>query len=224
MPLAGHPDALYRMRQMTKLRDGGDAALPTAHQVPIGELLQYLAVEANRGLSSTQVEERLSRVGRNALPEGLQRAPWLKFFDQFKSFLIIVLLFAAGLAAIIGNWKDAVVIVAVVFLNAAVGLFQEHRAEQSLAVLRGMLPVKARVRRNGTIAEISADGLVPGDLVLLEAGDQVPADGRFVQAANVGIDESSLTGESQPVQKDADAPVPFNLPKPFKEREPSFCR
>jgi len=200
MPLAGHPDALYRMRQMTKL-PGGDADLATAHHVPIGELLQHLAVEANRGLSSTQVEERLSRVGRNALPEGVQRPLWLKFLDQFKSLLIIVLLLAAGLAAIIGNWKDAVVILAVVFLNAAVGFFPEHRAEQSLVALRGMLPVKARVRRNGTIAEISADGLVPGDLVLLEAGDRVPADGRLVQAANVGVDESSLTGESQPVQR-----------------------
>ena len=97
-------------------------------------------------------------------------------------------------------------------MNAALGFYQEHRAEQSLTALRGMLPVKARVRRNGTIAEVEADRLVPGDIVLLEAGDQVAADGRLIRAVNVAIDELSLTGESQPTQKDAGASVRLDAP------------
>ena len=181
------------------------------HCMPLADLMHRLAVESS-GLPQEQAEQRLSRFGPNALPVAAPRAPWLKFVDQFKSLLIIVLIVAAALAALIGNLKDAAVIVTVVLLNAALGFYQEHRAEQSLAALRGMLPVKAKVRRNRTIVEVEADRLVPGDIVLLEAGDRVPADGRLIQAANVAIDESSLTGESQPARKDAGAPVPLDAP------------
>ena len=163
--------------------------LPAIDHLPLAELLDRLAVEPERGLSQEQAEERLSRFGSNALPMAAPRATWLKFLDQFKSLLIVVLGVAATLAALVGNLKDAAVIIAVVLFNAALGFYQEHRAEQSLAALRGMLPVKARVRRNGTIAEVGADRLVPGDIVLLEAGDRVPADGRLIQAASVAIDE-----------------------------------
>jgi Ca2+-transporting ATPase len=191
--------------------------LPTIHHMQLAELLHRLAVESEHGLSQEQAKERLSRFGPNALPMAAPRATWLKFLDQFKSLLIIVLGVAATLAALVGNLKDATVIIAVVLFNAALGFYQEHRAEQSLAALRGMLPVKARVRRGGTIAEVIADRVVPGDIVLLEAGDRVPADGRLVQAASLAIDESSLTGESQPAQKDAAAPV--RLDAPLAERQ-----
>ena len=117
------------------------------------------------------------------------------FFGQFKSILILILIGAALLAALIGNVKDAVIILAVV------GFYQEYRAEQSLVALKGMLPVKTRVRRDREKHEITAEDLVPGDVVLLEAGDRVPADGRLFIAAGLEIDESALTGESQPVGK-----------------------
>ena len=106
---------------------------------------------------------------------------------------------AALLAALIGNVKDAVVILTVVVINAIVGFYQEYRAERSLAALKDMLPAKTRVRREGVTQEIAAEELVPGDIVLLEAGDRVPADGRLCLAAGLEIDESALTGESQPV-------------------------
>ena len=111
---------------------------------------------------------------------------------------------AAGLAALIGNTKDALVILAVVVINATVGFYQEYRAEQSLAALKSMLPVKARVRRDRQKIEIPVKDLVPGDVVLLEAGDPVPADGRLVLAAGLEVDESTLTGESLPVAKQTD--------------------
>ncbi len=166
-------------------------SLPAIDHLPLAELLDRLAAEPERGLSQEQASERLSRYGPNTLPMAAPRSTWLKFLDQFKSLLIAILAIAATLAAAIGNLKDAAVIIAVVLFNAALGFFQEYRAERSLAALRGMLPTKARVRRNGTIAEIMADRLVPGDIVLLEAGDRIPADGRLIQAASLAIDESS---------------------------------
>lgn len=188
------------------------AKVLSIHHLSLAELLDRLAVEPERGLSQEQVEERLSRYGSNTLPMTAPRPTWLKFLDQFKSLLIVVLAVAAALASVVGNLKDAAVIIAVVLFNAALGFYQEHRAERSLAALRGMLPAKARVRRNGMIAEVLADGLVPGDIVLLEAGDRIPADGRLIQAVSLAIDESSLTGESLPVQKDASASVPPEAP------------
>jgi Ca2+-transporting ATPase len=129
--------------------------------------------------------------------------PWRAFLDQFKSPLILVLLSAAVLAGSIGNHKDALVILVIVALNAALGFYQEYRAEQSLTALKKMLTLNARVRRGGQVITVPTDALVPGDLVLLEAGDRVPADGRLVTVQSVEIDESALTGESQPVSKQA---------------------
>ena len=123
------------------------------------------------------------------------------FLVQFKSILILILIGAAFLAALIGDLKDAIVILAVVIINAIVGFYQEYRAEQSLTALKGMLPVRARVRREGIKSEVPAEDLVPGDIVLLEAGDHVPADGRLFIVVGLEVDESSLTGESQPVSK-----------------------
>lgn len=198
------PSPRFRSDKQTKVL--------SIHHLSLAELLERLEVVPERGLSQEQVEERLSRYGSNTLPMAAPRPTWLRFLDQFKSLLIIVLVVAAAVAAVVGNVKDATVIIAVVLFNAALGFYQEHRAEQSLAALRGMLPVKARVRRNGMIAEVLADRLVPGDIVLLEAGDRIPADGRLIQAASLAIDESSLTGESLPVQKDASASVPSEAP------------
>ncbi len=181
-----------------------------------GEVLERLAVRSDRGLGKHDVDERRRAFGRNALREPAPRPTWLKFFDQFRSVLIIALIAAATLAAAVGNLKDAGVIMAVVLLNAILGFYQEHRAERSLAALRGMLPVKARVRRDAEVATVEADQLVPGDVVLLDAGDRVPADGRLIFSSALSIDESSLTGESQPVAKEASAVV--NLDAALAER------
>ena len=178
-----------------------------AHGMAAGDVLERLAVRTDRGLGKLEVDERRRVFGSNALREPAPRPIWLKFLDQFRSFLIIVLIAAAMLAAFVGNLKDAGVIIAVVLLNAILGFYQEHRAEQSLAALRGMLPVKARVRREAEVTTVEADQLVPGDVVLLEAGDRVAADGRLIFSSALSIDEFSLTGESQPVAKEASAVV-----------------
>ncbi|MEW5890330.1 MAG: cation-translocating P-type ATPase [Pseudomonadota bacterium] len=157
------------------------------------------------GLTAAQARERLAQFGVNRLTERPPRPLWATFLDQFKSLLVLVLLAAAVIAGAIGDLKDMAVILAVVLANAALGLHQEHRAESSLAALRKMLARRARVRREGRKLEVPADELVPGDLVLLEAGDKVPADGRILAAHSLEVDESALTGESQPVGKHANA-------------------
>ena len=183
-----------------------------AHGLSVAEVVRQLAVRLDQGLVSHTVDERQRLFGRNALREQAPRPPWLKFLDQFKSLLIIVLIAAAIVAAVVGNVTDAIVILAVVLLNALLGFYQEHRAEQSLAALRGMLPLKARVRRDGAVDTVEADRLVPGDIVLLEAGDRVPADGRLILSAALSIDKSSLTGESIPASKDHATIVALDAP------------
>ena len=153
------------------------------------------------GLSAEGVRERQRAFGPNRLPAPPSRSKWQILASQFTSALILVLLAASVLSFAIGNAKDAVVIACVVIINALFGFYQEYRAESSLAALKGMLPVTARVRRAGTVQEIPAEDLVPGDIVLIEAGDRVAADGRIVLAANLEVDESTLTGESVPVGK-----------------------
>lgn len=173
------------------------------HTLDVAEAAAFLTVNPATGLASPEALTRLAAVGANRISGQAPRLPWLLFLGQFKSVLILVLIGAATLSALIGNLKDAGVILAVVFINAIVGFYQEHRAEQSLAALRKMLPLRTHVRRDGKKQDIDAATLVPGDIVLLEAGDRVPADGRLVVAANLDIDESTLTGESQPASKQA---------------------
>jgi Ca2+-transporting ATPase len=171
-----------------------------------------MQTRCDAGLGDAQASERLAHFGRNALPAGVARSPWLFFLGQFKSILIIILIGAAGLAALIGSGKDAAVILAVVMINALVGFYQEYRAERSLDALKSMLPVKARVRREGKVQEIAAEAVVPGDLLLLEAGDSVAADGRLALCAGCEIDESALTGESQPASKQSALLAAANAP------------
>jgi P-type Ca2+ transporter type 2C len=171
------------------------------HTQPTEEVAGFLDVQPDVGLSSATATQRYQKYGPNRLSETPPRAPRSVFLGQFKSILILILIGAAVLAAFIGNVKDAVVILVVVFINATVGFYQEYRAERSLAALKNMLPAKTHVRRDGKTLEIRADELVPGDIVLLEAGDHVPADGRLVVAAGVEVDESALTGESHAVAK-----------------------
>jgi len=167
-----------------------------------------LEIDPARGLTPDEATQRLTRHGPNKLAEKKPRPAWLKFFDQFKNVLVMVLLGAVVLAAAIGDLKDAVVILIVVLFNAALGFYQEHRAEATLAALKKMLAQHARVRRGGRVLEIPAEALAPGDLVLLEAGDRIPADGRVLVSHNAEVAEAALTGESHAVGKHAGSLAP----------------
>ena len=182
------------------------------HTLEVASAAQHLGVDLSSGLAPQEAQSRLASAGPNRLAGAPPRSPWLLFLSQFKSVLILVLFGAATLAALIGNLKDAGVILAVVVINAVVGFYQEYRAEKSLAALRKMLPLRIHVRRDSKKFEIDAETLVTGDVVLLEAGDRVPADGRLAVAIHLDIDESTLTGESQPASKQASALPGLDLP------------
>jgi Ca2+-transporting ATPase len=175
-------------------------SLPS-HAEPPEAVCALLKVDPARGLSDTEVQTRLAAHGPNRLVEKAPRPAWLKFLDQFRSFLVIVLIGAAMLAGVVGDWKDAIVIAIVVLLNANLGFFQEHRAEAALAALKGMLAPTARVRRDSRPTVVHAVDLVPGDVLLLEAGDRIPADARVLVAHSAEVAEAALTGESHAVAK-----------------------
>ena len=168
------------------------------------EVLKNLDTSVD-GLSTAQAKERLDAYGYNELDEGEKRSLLSKFIDQFKDLMIIILLVAAALSVItegIHGLTDACIILAVVVLNAAFGVYQEGQAEAAIEALKNMSSPMARVRRDGNVFEIDSRKLVPGDIVLLEAGDVVPADMRLLEAASLKIEEAALTGESVPVEKD----------------------
>ncbi|MDN6029122.1 MAG: cation-translocating P-type ATPase [Lactobacillus sp.] len=154
------------------------------------------------GLTSKQADELRNRYGENRLTSQKRRGLFLRFIDQFKDFMIIVLLVAAALSGIVAReWADAAIILIVVLLNALLGVFQEARSEAAIEALKKLATPNAQVRRDGKTITIPATQLVPGDLVLLEAGDVVPADLRITSAQSLKIEEAALTGESVPVEK-----------------------
>jgi len=158
------------------------------------------------GLSNAEARERLARFGPNRLPQPKRRGPVLRFLAQFHDVLIYVLLGAAVMTALLEHWIDTQVILAVVVINAVIGFIQEGKAEKALEAIRSMLAPKATVIREGERVSVSGDDLIPGDIVLLEAGERVPADVRLIDARNLRIEEAILTGESVPAEK-ATAPV-----------------
>jgi Ca2+-transporting ATPase len=153
------------------------------------------------GLTEEEAQKRLLETGFNELKERGKRSPFLMFLDQFKDFLILILLVAALIAAAFGELTDAAVIFVIVILNALLGFIQEHRAEKSMEALRNLVAPRARVVRGGNEADIFAKDLVPGDVIILRTGDKISADSRLIEVVNLEIDESSLTGESIPVKK-----------------------
>lgn len=163
------------------------------------------------GLSDDEAARRLAAHGPNRLPPPKARGPIRRFLAQFENLLIQVLLSAAVLTAVIGHLTDAMVILAVCLVNAGIGFVQEGKAEQALRAIRDMLSARATVLREGMRAAVSAEDLVPGDLVVLESGDRVPADIRLLRVKNLQIDEAALTGESVPVVKRIE-PVAANAP------------
>jgi len=163
-----------------------------------------LGVEPDQGLTAAEAANRLEHDGPNALPTEKPTPGWRRFLDEYTSYMQIILVGAAVVSLAIKEWSTAVILVAITLLNAVVGLRQEGKAESAMNALRSMMKETARVRRDGKEAEIPADQLVAGDVVLLAAGDQVPADGRLISASSLQIDESALTGESAPVAKAPD--------------------
>lgn len=163
-----------------------------------------------KGYRQQKPKKRLDEYGHNELEEGQKRGLLAKFLDQFKDLMIIILLVAAALSVITEGTEgltDALIILAVVILNAAFGVYQEGQAEAAIEALKDMSSQIARVRRDGLVVEIDSRELVPGDIVMLEAGDVVPADMRLLEAASLKIEEAALTGESVPVDKDLSVDV-----------------
>ena len=183
------------------------SGMPAWHAIEVADVHRHLG-SRDEGIGSREAEERLARNGPNKLPEPPRRGPLRRFLAQFESLLIQVLLGAAVITAFLGHVTDTLVILAVCLLNAAIGFVQEGRAEQALAAIRHMLSAKATVLRDGRRQTVPAEALVPGDLVLLEAGDRTPADLRIVYARNLHAEEAALTGESAPVEKRPDPAAP----------------
>ena len=177
------------------------------HLRPAAEVLQAQQTDAARGLSAEEAARRLQEHGTNELATQ-QARPWPKLLlDQFTDFMILVLLAAAVVSGLLGEWVDTLVIVVIVVLNAVIGFTQARRADQAIAALRQLAAAQAQVLRGGQPQPVPAADLVPGDIVLLEAGNQIPADLRLLEAAQLKVDESTLTGESVTVEKRTEALV-----------------
>ena len=165
------------------------------------EIAASLGVDPAAGLAATQAAELLARNGPNALPEEKPKPGWLRFLEQYRSYMQIILLVAALVSLLIKEWSTGVLLVLLTVLNAVVGLRQEGKAESAMNALKSMMKATARVRRDGSESVIPAEQVVVGDIVLIAAGDEVPADGRIIAASALQIDESALTGESTPAAK-----------------------
>ncbi len=171
------------------------------YQLEIEQAAQMLESDLLNGLNEHKVQAKRDKFGMNELEEESGKSLWAMFFDQFKEFLVILLFIAAIVSGFLGEWIDSIVIMAIVILNAVIGVFQEFKAEQSLAALKRLSAPLAKVLRNGRVKSLPAQELVPGDIIILEAGDFVPADARLIEAVNLKIEEAALTGESVPTEK-----------------------
>lgn len=167
------------------------------------EVLKDLSSNSNVGLSYESVKERLEKYGPNELKEEEGKSFLKKVIAQFSDFLIIILMSAAAVSVFVGEVKDAIVIMAIVIVNALLGIYQEGKAEKALEALKKMASPTAKVIRDGHAEEIPSSNIVPGDIVILDAGDIIPADIRLIESSNLKVEEASLTGESVPVEKNA---------------------
>ena len=191
----------------------------TYHQLPASEAVQTLNSDSSRGLRSEQVQERLASVGENKLKEKKKKTNVQRFLAQFKDVMILILLGAALISFIIAcvegepkEFFEPLLILLIVVLNAIMGVMQESKAEKALEALKNLSAPHARVIRDGRESVIDASQLVPGDIIRLEAGDFIPADGRLLRSVSLKCEESALTGESVPSEKDAEAAVEEKAP------------
>ena len=167
------------------------------------EVVSQLSTSTDKGLSNEEAQKRLEKYGPNALKEEGKQSMLSKIIAQFNDFLILILIVAAVISYFVGEKVDAVVIIAIVIVNAALGIYQEGKAEKSLEALKKMAAPSAKVLRNGNVEVIPSNNVVPGDIVILETGDVIPADLRLIESSNLKVEEASLTGESVPVEKDS---------------------
>ena len=175
------------------------------HAIPADQVASRLKTDPAAGLDAIDASQRLAQYGPNRLPEGKQRGPLMRFLAQLNNILVYVLLAAGFVKLMVGLSLDAAVILGVVIINALLGFFQEGKAEKALDSIRNMLSAEARAIRGRETRMISAEELVPGDVVLLESGDRIPADLRLVDVKNLRTEEAALTGESVPIDKTTDA-------------------
>ncbi|MFW5691145.1 MAG: cation-translocating P-type ATPase [Chloroflexota bacterium] len=178
--------------------------MPEYFRLSADDALSDLQVDASRGLPPDEVKKRREQHGSNALPKD-EGVNWVQLIlGQFTDVMVIILIIAAVISFFLGERADVIVILVIVVLNAVLGIYQEYRAEQALAALGAMQVPLVMVRRDGEVRQISAEDLVPGDIVLLEEGSSVPADGRLLTSVNLQVEEAALTGESAPVTKSAE--------------------
>jgi Ca2+-transporting ATPase len=168
------------------------------------EVTTALGVDPAVGLTAARAAELLAANGPNALPEEKPKPGWRRFLEQYRAYMQIILVVAAVVSLLVKEWSTAVLLVALTILNAVIGVRQEGKAESAMNALKSMMKATARVRRDGSESQIPAEQVVVGDVVLIAAGDEVPADGRIIAASALQIDESALTGESVPAAKDAE--------------------
>src|SRR5262245_1912520 len=177
------------------------------HSISVQDVLKRLTTSTEKGLDTGEASTRLQKYGPNRLPEGKKRGPFIRFLSQFNNILVYVLLGAGFTKMMMGLWIDAAIILGVGILSGLLGFIQEGKAEKALDSIRNMLSAEARTLRGGETRMSPAEQLVPGDIVLLESGDKVPADLRLADAKNLRTEEAALTGESVPADKSID-PVP----------------
>jgi Ca2+-transporting ATPase len=182
------------------------------YQERLNDLIERLGVEPKQGLTRERAAQLLEQVGPNALKEKRKQTLAEKLINQFKDVMVLILVAASLVSAVLGEYVDAGVILAIVIVNAILGVVQEGRAEKAIEALKKMTSPQARVLRDGQQSLIPAETLVPGDVVILEAGDIVPADLRLLETQSIKVEEASLTGESVPVEKNAQAFLPDKTP------------
>jgi Ca2+-transporting ATPase len=196
----------------TAATPGERASTIPPHAVPVDQLLKALSTDAARGLMQTQVAQARARHGFNELTEAPPVSRWKKFLSQFKELVIIILIVAAAIAGLLGEWTDALAILAIVLLNGMLGFLQEERAERALAALRQLSAPLSKAIRDGRLLLLPARELVPGDRIELEAGDNIPADCRLIEGFAFRVQEAALTGESAPEDKNAQAVLAETVP------------
>lgn len=185
------------------------------HDKSLDEVLRLFESDARKGLSREESAARLDQFGTNSITHEKKKSPWLIFLRQFNSPIVYLLIIAAVLSFFFKEWLDGSAILIVILINSIIGFYMEFQAERSMEALKKLSILPAKVVRDGAMNEINAEELVPGDLIFLEAGDMVPADGRIVRCSQLQVDESALTGESIPVEKKTEQ---LNEVAPLAER------
>ena len=183
-----------------------------SHGTPVEQLVADFETHLERGLSQDEARQRLARHGANELSEHPRPGFWALLWEQFNNYLVIILVAAALISLLLGEWVDSIAIMVIVALNAIVGVIQESKAEQALAALKKMSAPQAQVIRDAHVVTIPGREIVGGDIVLLEAGNYVPADVRLFECFNLKVEEASLTGESVPVEKDPAVVLDKDIP------------